>query len=305
MAGALEYVSEDGTTMTLAIVQAFVPNQGDGWDYTLSYLERHLEALRTLGMEQPEDVHGGFLALMHTLGERTAELHLALSQTTGNAAFDPEPITPEDMLQWRDRVASEAGRTLDLLAERLTDLTPELQKEARRLLARSAEVRSQVANFPIEGQEGIKTRYHGDYHLGQVLVSRNDFLIIDFEGEPARTFEQRRERSSALRDVAGMVRSFNYARWSALRRVAQSPDELAKLEPAAHDWEAKTRDAFLHAYAARMVEGGARQTAESSERLLALFEFEKAMYELRYELGNRLDWVQVPLQGILALVDPV
>ncbi|WP_257625276.1 maltose alpha-D-glucosyltransferase [Variovorax boronicumulans] len=303
VAGALEYMADDGSTMTLAMVQAFVPNQGDGWDYTLSYLERYLEALRTMDAPQPADVHGGFLSLMHTLGERTAELHLALSKRTGNPAFDPEPMTTEDVIGWRERAADGAGRTLDRLAERLTDLPPELQDEAKRLLARASEVRARVADFPLDGQTGVKTRYHGDYHLGQVLVSRNDFLIIDFEGEPARSFEERRQRSSALRDVAGMVRSFNYARWSALRRVAQSADELARLEPAARDWEAETREAFLAAYTARMAQGGSTQTAESAARLLALFEFEKAMYELRYELDNRLDWVQVPLQGILALVE--
>ncbi|RZI66397.1 MAG: maltose alpha-D-glucosyltransferase [Variovorax sp.] len=303
VAGALEYMAEDGSTMTLAMVQAFVPNQGDGWDYTLSYLERYLEGLRTMDAPQPDDVHGGFLALMQTLGERTAELHLALSVRTGNPAFDPEPMTTEDLVGWRERAAAGAGRTLDRLAERLPDLSPELQEEAKRLLARASEVRSRVAAFPLDGQTGVKTRYHGDYHLGQVLVSRNDFLIIDFEGEPARSFEERRQRSSALRDVAGMVRSFNYARWSALRRVAQSADELVRLEPAAREWEAETREAFLGAYTARMTQGGAVQTAESAARLLALFEFEKAMYELRYELDNRLDWVQVPLQGILALVD--
>ena len=304
VAGALEHVSNDGTATTLALVQAYVPNQGDGWDYTLDYLSRYLEGIRTVeAAQQPIDVHGGFLALMHTLGERTAELHLALSKVTGDAAFDPEPIVPEDIVAWRDRAADEAGHTLDLLAERLNQLTPEVQEEAKRLLARSAQVRARVAAFPLEGQDGLKTRYHGDYHLGQVLVSRNDFLIIDFEGEPARTFEERRQRSSALRDVAGMVRSLNYARWSALRKVAHNADELAKLEPAARDWEVKARGAFLDAYKARMAAGGSAQTAEASERLLALFEFEKAMYELRYELGNRLDWVQVPLQGILALVD--
>ncbi len=154
-----------------------------------------------------------------------------------------------------------------------------------------------------EGQAGTKTRFHGDYHLGQVLVSRNDFLIIDFEGEPARSFEERRAPSSPLRDVAGMVRSFNYARWTALRRVAQSADELAKLEPLARDWEAKTRTAFLDAYTARMAQGGVQHRLDSSCGLFALFEMEKAMYELRYELNNRADWVQVPLQGILALVD--
>jgi maltose alpha-D-glucosyltransferase/alpha-amylase len=259
--------------------------------------------MRTVDAPQPADVHGGFLSLMHTLGERTAELHLALSQRTGNAAFDPQPMTADDVNGWRERAAAEAGRTLDRLAERLPDLPHELQDEAKRLLARASEVRSRVAAFPLDGQTGVKTRFHGDYHLGQVLVSRNDFLIIDFEGEPARSFEERRQRSSALRDVAGMVRSFNYARWSALRRVAQSAEEIAKLEPAAREWEAETRAAFLDAYMGRMAKGGTTQTADAAARLLALFEFEKAMYELRYELDNRLDWVQVPLQGILALVD--
>lgn len=303
VAGALEYVANDGSTMTLALVQSYVPNQGDGWDYTLSYLERYLESVRTIDTEHPADVHGGFLSLMHTLGERTAELHLALSKRTGDKAFDPEPMTAQDVAGWRERAANETGRTLDRLAERLADLPHELQDEAKRLLVRAADVRERVAAFPLEGQSGVKTRFHGDYHLGQVLVSRNDFLIIDFEGEPARSFEERRQRSSALRDVAGMVRSFNYARWSALRRVAQSADEIVKLEPAARAWEAETRAAFLGAYMARMSHGGATQSEESATRLLALFEFEKAMYELRYELDNRLDWVQVPLQGILALID--
>jgi len=303
VAGALEYAADDGSVMTLAIVQAYVPNQGDGWDYTLAYLERHLESLRTFDAPQPEDVHGGFLALIHTLGERTAELHLALSTQSGDAAFDPQPVTTEDVRQWRERAGAEAARTLELLSERLSELSPEVQDDAKRLLSHAQEVRQRVAEFPLEGQDGLKTRYHGDYHLGQVLVSRNDFLIIDFEGEPARTFEERRQRSSALRDVAGMVRSFNYAHWSALRRVAQSADELVKLEAAASDWETQTRNAFLNAYGERMIEGGSRQSGEAAERLLALFEFEKAMYELRYELSNRLDWVQVPLQGILALVD--
>ncbi|MDP9902234.1 maltose alpha-D-glucosyltransferase [Variovorax ginsengisoli] len=303
VAGAVEYVGNDGTTFTLAMVQAFVPNQGDGWDYTLGYLERYLEGLRTLDATQPDDVHGGFLALIHTLGERTAELHLALGQRTGDAAFDPQPMTEADVTAWRERAAAEARVSLDLLAERLTQLPASTQEEAKRLLARASSVPSRILACGSEGQAGTKTRFHGDYHLGQVLVSRNDFLIIDFEGEPARSFEERRAPSSPLRDVAGMVRSFNYARWTALRRVAQSADELAKLEPLARDWEAKTREAFLNAYTARMAQGGVQHRLDSNCGLFALFEMEKAMYELRYELNNRADWVQVPLQGILALVD--
>jgi maltose alpha-D-glucosyltransferase/alpha-amylase len=148
---------------------------------------------------------------------------------------------------------------------------------------------------------GIKSRYHGDYHLGQVLVKDNDFVIIDFEGEPARSFAERRAKSSPLRDVAGMLRSFNYARWSALRRAAQSAEEAARLAAPAIAWEQATRAAFLSGYAdAAAAPDGAPIDAE----LLALFELEKALYELRYELNNRTDWAQVPLHGVLALIRP-
>ncbi len=303
VAGALEYHANDGSTMTLALVQAYVPNSGDGWAYTLGYLERYLEGMRTLEAVQPDDVHGGFLALMHTLGERTAELHLALSMRTGDPAFDPQPLTEADVTAWRERAATEAKVSLDLLAARLSALPPETQEEAKRLLAKASQVPQRIQSCGSEVETGLKTRYHGDYHLGQVLVSRNDFLIIDFEGEPARTFEERRVLSSPLRDVAGMVRSFNYARWTALRRIAQSADELAKLEPLARDWEAKTREAFLGAYTGRLSTDGITQPLDSDCGLFALFELEKSMYELRYELNNRADWVQVPLQGILSLID--
>ncbi|WPB58432.1 maltose alpha-D-glucosyltransferase [Xylophilus sp. GOD-11R] len=302
VAGALEYVGTNGATLTLALVQSYVPNQGDGWEYALGYLERYLEGMRTLEAEQLPDVHGGFLELMSTLGERTAELHLALAQRTGDAAFDPVPTTADDVRAWRERAAAESRETLALLSQKIGLLPPESQEAARRLLADTAVVPDRIMSCGNEGDGGLKTRFHGDYHLGQVLVSRNDFVIIDFEGEPARSFEERREKASPLRDVAGMVRSFNYARWTALRRVAKTPDEVAKLEPLAQDWEAQTRQAFLDAYVKRSaVKGQPAPSLDSPCGLFALFELEKAMYELRYELNNRTDWVQVPLQGILSL----
>lgn len=303
VAGALEYAAADGAIMTLAIVQAYVPNQGDGWNYTLDYLQRYLEGLRTIDAVQLDDVHGGFLALMQTLGERTAELHLALSQRTGDGAFDPVPMTEADVLAWRERARAEAASTLELLGERLAQLPTATQEEAKMLLARALDVSERILACGSQGSQAVKTRFHGDYHLGQILVSRNDFIIIDFEGEPARSFEERRALGSPLRDVAGMVRSFSYARWTALRRIAQSADELAKLEPLARVWEAETRHAFLKTYTGRMALDGTAQPLDSSNGLFALFELEKAMYELRYELNNRTDWVPVPLQGILALID--
>jgi maltose alpha-D-glucosyltransferase/alpha-amylase len=132
-----------------------------------------------------------------------------------------------------------------------------------------------------------------------VLVTGNDFVIIDFEGEPARSFDERRAKSSPLRDVAGMLRSFDYARWSALRRVAHEAAEIDRFAPVLRDWLQATRAAFLTAYSQAL--RAALPSAPVDAGLLALFELEKALYELRYELNNRVDWVQVPLQGILAI----
>ena len=293
--GALEYMANDGRTITLAMVQSYVSNQGDGWDYTLGYLERFLRDVATSDGDAPEvaAVHGGFLALMATLGRRTAELHEALAARTGAAAFDPEPLTAADAAGFKTRATADAAATLELLRERFELLPPAAQADARTLLDAGAALRASIeAKRPAEGG-GISSRYHGDYHLGQVLVKDNDFVIIDFEGEPARSFDERRMKGSPLRDVAGMLRSFNYARWSALRRVAQSPQEAERLAGPAIAWEQATRDAFLAGYGLAL-----------DGELLALFELEKALYELRYELGNRLDWVQVPLHGVLALVRP-
>jgi maltose alpha-D-glucosyltransferase/alpha-amylase len=331
--GALEYFGKDGSVITLAMVQGYVANQGDGWDNTLGYVERFLEEMRTdtttVGGVPANEAHGGWLARAATLGQRTAELHLALAIRSGDAAFDPEPLTAADIAGYRQRAAAEAARTIELLRERGAALPALVQDDARAVLAMQAALQSRIgattsaqatapgaglgspANSGIaagalsgtgstSGSLGIKTRYHGDYHLGQVLVTGNDFVIIDFEGEPARTFEERRTKSSPLRDVAGMLRSFNYVRWTALRRVAQSPAELDKLEPAVREWEMATREAFLVAYSQTMA--AAPHAVPVDLELLALFELEKSLYELRYELNNRVDWAQVPLQGVIALM---
>ncbi|GAA4329681.1 maltose alpha-D-glucosyltransferase [Variovorax defluvii] len=302
--GALEYIGDDGRTMTLAMVQRYVANQGDGWVYTLGYLERFLDELRTAGEKTldaatPEEAHAGFTALMAVLGRRTAELHLALARRTGDAAFDPEPLLPEDIEAMREHALADAQATLAQLRERLPQLPPQAQEDSHTLLARQEGLLARTRALGAGGLGGSKTRYHGDYHLGQVLVSDNDFVIIDFEGEPTRSFDERRARSSPLRDVAGMLRSFNYARWSALKRAAQNADELQRLDAAAREWERVTREAFLAAYVSTM--GGHEAASPIDMQLLELFELEKALYELRYELNNRTDWVQVPLQGLIAL----
>ncbi|WP_422844749.1 maltose alpha-D-glucosyltransferase [Acidovorax sp. M2(2025)] len=302
VAGALEYTAHDGTQMTLALVQSYVANQGDGWDYTQGYLTRFLQDIRLAPEAVPAEVHGGYLALAATLGQRTAELHRALALRTGYPSFDPEPLTAQDLQGYRLRATTEAGSTLALLERRLDELPPAAQADAQALLARRGALLEQLQAAATEPAAGVKTRYHGDYHLGQVLVAGNDFVVIDFEGEPGRTFEERRAKGPALRDVAGMLRSFNYARWAALKHASQSTEELLRLDTAVQQWEQAVRAAFLVAYTASAPDGAAAQRLEEPGGLLRLFELEKALYELRYELNNRMDWVQVPLQGILALI---
>jgi maltose alpha-D-glucosyltransferase/alpha-amylase len=151
---------------------------------------------------------------------------------------------------------------------------------------------------------GLKTRLHGDLHLGQVLVCRDDFVLIDFEGEPQRPLEERRAKHAALRDVASMLRSFDYARHTALHQTTPNAAEIARLGPAAREWERQVRAAFVQTYGKVAVEGGLYADVaafEAASPLLDLFEIEKALYELRYEMDNRPDWVAVPLAGIAAL----
>jgi maltose alpha-D-glucosyltransferase/alpha-amylase len=296
--GSIEYVANDGRRITLGLLQSYVSNQGDGWAFTMDYLARFLSQLRDGDARAAPDAHGVFVALMQVLGQRTAELHAALALRTGDPAFDPEPLTAQDVESLREHARTEANSTWELLRLRMADLPAAAQEDARSLLDRQDEALARIDALKAEGITGQRTRFHGDYHLGQVLVSRNDFVIIDFEGEPARSFDERRAKGSPLRDVAGMLRSFNYARWSALRQQAQNAQELARLDAAARQWEQQTRSAFLMGYGT-----AAPANATLDAQLLDLFELEKACYELRYELGNRIDWVSVPLRGILALLD--
>jgi maltose alpha-D-glucosyltransferase/alpha-amylase len=280
LAGSIEYFSKNGESSTVALLQAYVPNQGDAWGYTLSYLERMIETLRE------DEAHGAYLTLVQTLATRTAELHLALALRTGDPAFDPEPLTPQDVETWRARVREEAAQTLSRV-EKIKD------QKARVLAFIDGCV-------PPQGP-AQKSRHHGDYHLGQVLLSNNDFLIIDFEGEPSRPLEEARRKHSPVRDVAGMLRSFSYARGSTQMRERSEPG-AERLAPALAAWEAATRRAFLQAYAAATAGSGLYGSFDDMRGLLELAEMEKVLYELRYELDNRPDWLHIPLQGLEALL---
>jgi len=317
LAGAAEYHAQDGEPTTLAVLQGFVPNQGDGWSYVLDrlamYLEDQLispyipdngdEAAEHEGPDEAE--YAFFLSLMRTLGYRTGELHKAFATPTGDPAFAAESVSDEEFRGWTEAILEEGRRTMRLLQRRRDGLPEEARAEADELLERRKEVGKRIREIAKMKIEAVKTRHHGDYHLGQVLVSNNDFQIIDFEGEPARPLEERRKKHSPLRDVAGMVRSFNYAAHAALRNVSgERMDNYDEMRGWAADWERRVREAFLEGY-----EGGVAGCPSYPEdqgqagALIELFTLEKALYEIRYELDNRPDWVGIPVRGILGLLD--
>lgn len=179
-----------------------------------------------------------------------------------------------------------------------------MQATADRLTAARDTILKRINSLKPVDLQSLKTRYHGDYHLGQVLVAKNDFIIIDFEGEPARTLEERRSKHSPLKDVAGMLRSFNYAGHAALTFATNDrPADLPSLEPFVRDWEQRTVEAFLSGYTEALADCPVYPADPANARaLIDLFLLEKAFYELRYELDNRPDWVKVPLNGLAELL---
>jgi len=301
VAGVVEYAGNDGQKKLLAMLQAYIANQGDGWTYSLEYLRRYLELHMTAPATDapPRNAHETYLMMIRMLAKRTAELHKALAQPTGNAAFDPEPLTRADVDGYRQRARTEARDAFALLAANIDQMPPPGRDEAETLLARRDRLLSDLDAAGSDDSSGLKIRIHGDYHLGQVLVTRNDFVIVDFEGEPGRTLEERRAKQSPLRDVAGMLRSFSYVEQTALRSVAHDEVQYTKLAPLAQGWNAEARTAFLSAYDAEARSAGLYRSLEPHRGLLGLFELEKALYELRYELGNRPTWAGIPVKGIL------
>src|SRR5258708_36534235 len=236
---------------------------------------------------------------MRVLAVRTAELHRALAQPTQDSDFAPQPLTRDDIDAYRQRATDEARNALGMLKSALDQVPAADHDRAGAVLAQGEQVLARIDALSSQVPQGLKIRIHGDYHLGQVLVTRNDFVIIDFEGEPGHSLEQRRAKHSPLRDVAGMMRSFSYVQQSALRSVAHNEAEAVRFCALPRGWEIEVRTAFLSAYDAAAREAALYESLQPGQGLVGLFELEKALYELRYEIGNRPTWVGIPLQGIL------
>jgi maltose alpha-D-glucosyltransferase/alpha-amylase len=308
LAGFLEYRDADDVPTTLAVLQGFVPNQGDLWGITLDLLARLGEAYGDRTEEWDADpAQLSYGALVDTLGRRIAELHRALARAGGGEAFDPEPITVEDLTAWRERVQVEARGTLESLTRHRDDLREGIRVSADSLLERSRELMARILELVPESLDSVKTRYHGDLHLGQVLAVENDVVVIDFEGEPARPVAERRAKHCPLLDVAGMVRSFDYAAGNALELVSRDhPAEWERLAVPLDRWRRQITERFLAAYREE-AQGSVWYPASGQQAhdLIQLFALQKALYEIRYELHNRQQWVGIPVAGVLALLEAV
>ena len=324
LAGSLEYRRDRGEPVSLAVLQGYVPNQGDAWQHTLTTLAHYLKAMEIPAMGDPPALPGnlvqastldlpevatktigGYLESARLLGRRTAELHLALASDPGDPAFAPERISPQDQRSIYQSLNGLAMRSLELLRGQLNRLPDDAKDEARRVLELEARIAQALRAFLARRVTTSRIRVHGDYHLGQVLYTGHDFVIIDFEGEPSRSLYERRLKRLALRDVAGMLRSFSYASQAALRTEQLQASAGPRLESWARFWVDSVSAAFLRSY---LTTAGTAsfvpQTTEDLDLQLSTMLLEKALYELRYELNSRPEWVRIPLRGILEVVNP-
>jgi maltose alpha-D-glucosyltransferase/alpha-amylase len=324
-----------GEPTTLAMLQGLVQNEGDGWQWTLEELSRYFDSCASCPAPQdigsaptfvtetavPADAeeHAGlYLKSAAHLGRRTAEMHLALATPTENKAFRAEQFTSDDLARDAARIEVQITNSLDALRrgmvqmstsstdsadnESTSDIAATILSQRRDLLSRA---RRLAGVEP--GLAGRRIRIHGDYHLGQTLRSKADFVILDFEGEPARPLEERRVKQSPLKDVAGMLRSFSYAAYAGLnafmqRRPAAAAQENRPLEQWTKLWVNAVSTEFLAAYKTTMAgSGGLLADPAQAQALLNAYLLEKALYELLYELNNRPAWVRIPMIGILGL----
>ena len=323
--GAITLHADGGEQTAVALLQALVENEGDGWQVTLGELSRYYQNVATLSVPHTLEASASYLAKIdcpesarehlaphlaaaRLLGTRTAEMHLALATPTDNRDFTAESFTADDLTADANRVESQLSLALEALSRSLPGFDDVAAEHAALVLRRRVDLVARaraIASYP-PADFGQRIRIHGDYHLGQVLCSRGDYTIIDFEGEPAKTLAERRAKQSPLKDVAGMLRSFSYASHAAMNEfVERQAHRAGNLEPWRNVWENAVADEFLCAYQTSIEAANPHliPRPQQAEPMLHAYLLEKVLYELRYELDNRPTWVDIPLAGIFGLLE--
>ena len=325
--GGIEYRGPGAVSMTLAMLQGYVRSAGSGWDYTLDLLGRCYEDAQgqvapphgldlsiTYLLECAQNplpdaafANGGaYVLAAQKLGERTAEMHLALARASDQPAFSPELMNLAALRQLSATLREHTQSVFGTLCDGLETVIPEaLQDQVQHLLEQRAPLLERLRRVAKIDPGITRIRCHGDYHLGQVLWVANNFVLLDFEGEPSRTVAERRRKQSPLKDVAGMLRSLSYAVYAALFAFVESrPDDFAPLEPWAKLWQQWASIGFLQSYLAT-AEGASFVPRDARHLAILLdgFLLDKALSELHYEMHNRPDWLRIPLQGMMQLLD--
>ena len=331
VAGFIEYRSPQGTPKTLALLQGYVVNQGDAWEYTLNILDRYFEQIiaRGIARENAPVLRAGLLQLsdadppaevveladfypasVRTLAKRTAQMHQVLAEGSTDPDFAPERFTKLYQRSLYQSMRTICRRNLSLLRRRLNHLPEDTRPEATALADQESAILETFRRLLDIRITALRTRVHGDYHLGQVLYTGKDFVIIDFEGEPARPVSERVIKRSPLRDVAGMLRSFHYAAMTALQATESrgwvQPENKVALASWADYWFKWMGAIFLKEYLSVVGENAfLPSNADEVQVLLESYLLEKAIYELGYELNNRPDWVRIPITGILHVMGSI
>jgi maltose alpha-D-glucosyltransferase / alpha-amylase len=308
--GEVVWVSNDGEPRTLCIVQEFIPNDGDAWRYAVEFLKR-MTASRipadgngVYGDVEEEREVAQYSAFAALIGRRLAELHvaLALPGDPDDGAFSPELAEPEMITSWIRSVSDQVERALDILESR-SDLHIGEEGLTQSVLDQRDLLLDAIDASVPRSSQVLCTRIHGDFHLGQILKTRNDVFIIDFEGEPSKPLKERRAKASPIRDVAGLLRSLSYASACVLRSDERTPIEQQRVSAALDRCRRAAETAFLTGYEEVMVSTSAPLTSdlETFNALLNLFLLDKAAYEVCYEAANRPEWVDVPLSGFASI----
>jgi maltose alpha-D-glucosyltransferase/alpha-amylase len=322
LAGSIDYQPTKGPAANVAMLQAYVPNQGNAWSYTLDELQRFIDQAITLSVDLPEppqsimrlarskppplarELLGAQLETARLIGRCTADLHLKLASNLDDPDFSPEPLTTLVQRSMYQSMRNLKATVFQQARDRMHGLPKDVAELLRRVLALEPKVLKVFHRILERKLSAARIRCHGDYHLGQLLYTGKDFVVIDFEGDPMRPFSERRRKRMALQDVAAMLRSFDYAAAIVLAQRAVPGADLNVLEHWLKVWRAWASSAFLKAYFKACGEAVfLPPTPAETDRLLGVFLLEKAVHELGYELQKRPDWVSIPLRAILSLTE--
>jgi maltose alpha-D-glucosyltransferase/alpha-amylase len=322
-AGSVEFHTSDGKFIIFGLLQEMVDNQGEAWSMTIDSLGRYFDRiiakvgkdehppplsrkpaifLDEVPQKMQELIGPIFYQRVVKLGQRTAEMHLALASDKKDPDFAPEKFDRNYQRSLFSSFRKLVKERLKLLKQKVSALPERIKPLAEEILGREQEIIACFNRIHEKKIEGLKTRVHGDYHLGQVLFTGKDFIIIDYEGEPGLSFSERRLKKNPFKDVAGMIRSYHYAAYGKIFLNENYKEKYQQLlEPWAEQWFQYVKKFYLAAYLQKM--GMDQDISEDNRTLLEVYMLEKAVYELGYELNSRPDWVIIPLRGIKLLID--